>query len=85
MTIDIVKELKRIAIGFALAVPAVALYFIISFFVDNGYITPQAIFYTLGAVSVLFMCWSAGGAYESFREMKRIQTDSAFRKLGHKD
>jgi hypothetical protein len=85
MTIDVVKELKRVAMGVALSVPAVALYFIVSFFVDNGYVTPQAISYTIGAVSVLFMFWAAGGAFESYQEMKRIQTDEAFRKLGHRN
>ena len=85
MTIDIVKELKRVAMGVALSVPAVVIYFVVSFFIDSGYITPLEISYTLGAISVLFMFWAAGGAYESFQEMKRIQTDSAFRKLGHKD
>jgi len=85
MTIDIVKEIKRIATGVVLLVPAVVLYFVVSFFVDNGYITVQTISYALGTVSVMFMCWSMGGLYESIQEFKRTQTDIAFRKLGHKD
>ncbi len=82
---ELIKQLKRIAIGVCVSLPFVAVYFIASFFVDNGYVSPQTISLVLGGASVLFMCWSLGGAYESIQEFKRTQTDIAFRKLGHKD
>lgn len=85
MTIDFHKELKRLAIGMCLAMPLVAVYFIGSWLISNNYVSANTIAFTLFSISMLFMCWTAGGAYEAMQEMKRMKTDNAFRKLGHRD
>ena len=85
MTIDFRKELKRMLIGVFFTIPFIMIYFITSFLVDNGYVEPKTISYTVMGIFILFMCWTTGGAYESLQELKRTQTDSAFRKLGHKE
>lgn len=85
MTIDWFKELKRVGIGMFLALPVVGIYFIGSWLVSNNYVSANTLAFTLFGISMLFMCWTAGGAYESIQEMKRVQTDNAFRKLGHRD
>ena len=85
MTVDYRKELKRVGIGIFFTAPLIALYILASFLVDNWYVNPATISYTIMGISILFMCWTTGGAYEALQEMKRNQTDQAFRKLGHKD
>lgn len=85
MTIDLLKELKRLLVGVCIIVPVFVVYAITLLLVSKGYVTSETISYTLGSIAILFFCWSAGGAYESFQEMKRMQTDNAFRKLGHRD
>lgn len=85
MTIDLLKELKRLLVGVCIIVPVFVVYAITSLLVSKGYVTSDTISYTLGSIAILFLCWSAGGAYESHQEMKRLRTDQAFRKLGHRD
>lgn len=85
MNIEYRKELKRIAIGVALTTPIIAAYFFLDFLIDQQVLNKELVSNGLMLASLMLLCWSVGGAYESFRNMKRSQTDTAFRKLGLKD
>jgi hypothetical protein len=85
MTIDYRNELKRLGIGVAITTPLIAAYFLLDFLIDQKFLNKEIVSYTLFLISIMLMCWTVGGAYESYREMKRSQTDTAFRKLGLKD
>ncbi len=85
MNIDYRNELKRIGIGLAITMPLIAAYFLLDFLIDQKFLNKEIVSYTLFLISIMLMCWTVGGAYESYREMKRSQTDTAFRKLGLKD
>jgi hypothetical protein len=85
MTIDYRNELKRIGIGLAITMPLIAAYFLLDFLIDQQILNKEIVGNILLLTSLMLMCWTVGGAYESYREMKRSQTDTAFRKLGLKD
>lgn len=85
MNIEFRKELKRIAIGVALTTPIIAAYFFLDFLIDQQVLNKELVSNGLMLASLMLLCWSVGGAFESFRDMKRSQTDTAFRKLGLKD
>ena len=85
MIIDYRNELKRLGIGVAITTPLIAAYFLLDFLIDQKFLNKEIVSYTLFLISIMLMCWTVGGAYESYREMKRLQTDNAFRKLGLKD
>ena len=85
MIIDYRNELKRLGIGVAITTPLIAAYFLLDFLIDQKFLNKEIVSYTLFLTSIMLMCWTVGGAYESYREMKRLQTDNAFRKLGLKD
>ena len=83
--VNFIRELKRLAIGVAISVPLIAAYFFLDFLVDRAILNKEVVGNVLMLSSLGFMFWAVGGAYESYREMKRMQTDEAFRKLGLKD
>ena len=85
MNIDYRNELKRIGIGLAITMPLIAAYFLLDFLIDQQILNKEIVGNILLLTSLMLMCWTVGGAYESYREMKRSQTDTAFRKLGLKD
>ena len=85
MIIDYRNELKRLGIGVAITTPLIAAYFLLDFLIDQKFLNKEIVSYILLLISLMLMCWTVGGAYESYREMKRSQTDTAFRKLGLKD
>ena len=85
MIIDYRNELKRLGIGVAITTPLIAAYFLLDFLIDQKFLNKEIVSYILLLISLMLMSWTVGGAYESFREMKRSQTDTAFRKLGLKD
>lgn len=85
MNIDYRNELKRIGIGLAITMPLIAAYFLLDFLIDQQILNKEIVGNILLLTGIMLMCWTVGGAYESYREMKRLQTDSAFRKLGLKD
>jgi len=85
MSIEYRKELKRIAIGVALTTPILAAYFFLDFLIDQQILNKELVGNGLILASLMLVCWTVGGAYESYRDMKRSQTDTAFRKLGLKD
>ena len=85
MNIDYRNELKRIGIGLAITMPLIAAYFLLDFLIDQQFLNKEIVSYVLLLTSLMLMSWTVGGAYESYREMKRSQTDTAFRKLGLKD
>ena len=85
MNIHFRNELKRIGIGLAITMPLIAAYFLLDFLIDQQILNKEIVGNILLLTSLMLMCWTVGGAYESYREMKRSQTDTAFRKLGLKD
>ena len=85
MIIDYRSELKRLGIGVAITTPLIAAYFLLDFLIDQQFLNKEIVSYILLLTSLMLMSWTVGGAYESYREMKRSQTDTAFRKLGLKD
>jgi len=85
MIIDYRNELKRLGIGVAITTPLIAAYFLLDFLIDQQFLNKEIVSYVLLLTSLMLMSWTVGGAYESYREMKRSQTDTAFRKLGLKD
>lgn len=85
MIIDYRNELKRLGIGVAITTPLIAAYFLLDFLIDQKFLNKEIVSYILLLISLMLMSWTVGGAYESYREMKRSQTDTAFRKLGLKD
>ena len=85
MIIDYRNELKRLGIGVAITTPLIAAYFLLDFLIDQQFLNKEIVSYILLLTSLMLMSWTVGGAYESYREMKRSQTDTAFRKLGLKD
>ena len=85
MIIDYRSELKRLGIGVAITTPLIAAYFLLDFLIDQKFLNKEIVSYILLLISLMLMSWTVGGAYESYREMKRSQTDTAFRKLGLKD
>ena len=85
MNIDYRNELKRIGIGLAITMPLIAAYFLLDFLIDQQILNKEIVGNILLLTGIMLMCWTVGGAYESYREMKRLQTDNAFRKLGLED
>ena len=85
MNIDYRNELKRLGIGVAITTPLIAAYFLLDFLIDQQILNKEIVGNILLLTGIMLMCWTVGGAYESYREMKRLQTDNAFRKLGLKD
>ena len=85
MIIDYRNELKRLGIGVAITTPLIAAYFLLDFLIDQQILNKEIVGNILLLTGIMLMCWTVGGAYESYREMKRSQTDTAFRKLGLKD
>ena len=85
MIIDYRSDLKRLGIGVAITTPLIAAYFLLDFLIDQKFLNKEIVSYILLLISLMLMSWTVGGAYESYREMKRSQTDTAFRKLGLKD
>ena len=65
--------------------PLIAAYFLLDFLIDQQILNKEIVGNILLLTGIMLMCWTMGGAYESYREMKRLQTDNAFRKLGLKD
>jgi cobalamin biosynthesis protein CobD/CbiB len=83
-------QLKRIAVGAVVLVPVAAVIGSVVYLVSNGYINVNILFIMLQVVWGVFMLWTVGGAYESYRTMRRNQkeleehkTFNAFKKLGH--
>ena len=85
MAINYCNELKRVGIGIAITMPLIATYFLLDFLINHQILNKEIVSNVLLLTSLMLMCWTVGGAYESYRDMKRSQTDTAFRKLGLKD
>lgn len=87
---NVLLQLKRIAIGIAIAAPLVGIAFLITYLAANGYINGFIIYAGFQTIAAIFVLWALGGAYEAYKDMKRIEqerkdyeTRQAFRKLGH--
>jgi len=72
---NIFLQLKRIAVGAMVLVPIAAVIGAVVYLVFNGYINANTAFIVFQTVVGLFMLWSVGGAYESYRAMKRNQKE----------
>lgn len=87
---NVLLQLKRIAVGALLIIPMAIVVCAIAYLSALGVITPELIFIGTNIILGTFMLWCIGGAYESYRAMKRNQkeikerkTQRAFERLGH--
>lgn len=87
---NVLLQLKRIAIGIAIASPLVGIALLVTYLAASGYINGFAIFVGFQTIAAIFVLWTLGGAYESYKNMKQVQKDHqeretlrAFRKLGN--
>jgi ABC-type transport system involved in cytochrome bd biosynthesis fused ATPase/permease subunit len=71
-------------------VPIAAVIGSVVYLISNGYINANTAFIIFQIIALLFMLWSIGSAYESYRAMKRNQkelderiTQRAFERLGN--
>ena len=87
---NIFLQLKRIALGAMVIVPLILVIGGIAYLISSGYINTNTAVIIFQVIAGLFILWSAGGAYESYRDMKRSQreleervTQRAFEKLGN--
>lgn len=85
------KELVRVVIGAGLLLPVAAVFCLMSFLVQQGYITTETVSSIFFTVSILFLLWTLGGAFESIQDFRKVQeehkkqqTDRAFDKLAGK-
>lgn len=82
------QELTRIAIGAGIATPIIALFYLLTMLVKNGHVSGELVSNFFMVSSILFLCWTMGGVYESVKEMKRFhkemeakKTERAFERL----
>ena len=87
---NVLLQLKRIALGIMVLVPVASVVGLVVYLVSNGYINANTAFTVFQVVAVLFMLWSIGGAYESYKAMKDFEryqkdreTQRAFERLGN--
>ncbi len=87
---NVLLQLKRIAIGAALIAPLVGIAYLIVYLINNDYLDGNTIYYVLQTLLVMFMMWSMGGAYEAYKNLKRVEqehkdnkTQRAFERLGN--
>lgn len=87
---NVLLQLKRIAIGTLLIIPVAIVIGAIAYLSALGVITPELIFWGTNIILGTFMLWCLGGAYESYRAMKRVEqehkdnkTQRAFERLGN--
>lgn len=87
---NVLLQLKRIAIGITIATPLVGIAWLVTYLAASGYINGFVIFVGFQTIAVIFVLWTLGGAYEAYKDMKRVeqerkdyQTRQAFRKLGN--
>lgn len=87
---NVLLQLKRIAVGTAIATPLVGIAWLVTYLAANGYINGFVIFVGFQTIAAIFVLWTLGGAYEAYKNMKRVdrereeyRTQQAFRKLGH--
>lgn len=87
---NVLLQLKRIAVGAAIITPLVLIGYLISYLAANGYINGFAIFVGFQIIALIFVLWTLGGAYESYKNMKRVEqerkeykTQRAFERLGN--
>lgn len=83
------EEVKNVAVGAAVLVPVAGLFYIINLLIDNGLLDKDLVSNFLLGVSILLVCWTAGGmvqAYNKWREYAKAdqerRTLRAFEKLG---
>ena len=87
---NVLLQLKRIAIGAALIAPLVGIAYLTVYLINNDYLDGNTIYYVLQTLLVMFMMWSMGGAYEAYKNLKRVEqehkdnkTQRAFERLGN--
>ena len=87
---NVILQLKRIAVGTAIAAPLVGFFALIAYLISNDYVNGMTAYVVFQTVMVILVLWSLGGAYESYKNMKRLERDQkeretlrAFRKLGN--
>lgn len=87
---NVLLQLKRIAVGAIVLVPVALIVGSIVYLISNGYINANTAFTVFQVITGLFMLWTIGGAYESYRAMKEFQqyqeerkTQRAFEKLSN--
>lgn len=87
---NVLLQLKRIAVGALLIIPVAIVIGGIVYLAALGVITPELVFMGTNFILGTFMLWCIGGAYEAYKNMKRLdrereeyRTQQAFRKLGH--
>ena len=87
---NVLLQLKRIAVGALLIIPVAIVIGGIVYLALLGVITPELIFMSINFILGTFMLWCIGGAYESYKNMKRNEKElaerktlQAFRKLGN--
>ena len=87
---NVLLQLKRIAVGALLIIPVAIVIGGIAYLAALGVITPELIFMSINFILGTFMLWCIGGAYESYKNMKRNEKElaerktlQAFRKLGN--
>lgn len=87
---NVLLQLKRISVGTALVAPLVAIAYLIVYLITNDYINAMTVYVVFQTAMVVLVLWSLGGAYESYKNMKRFEKEHkeretlrAFRKLGN--
>ena len=87
---NVLLQLKRIATGVAVVAPVVGFIALIVYLVNNDYLDGDSVYYVVQTLLVGFMLWSVGGAYEAYKNLKRVErehkdnkTQRAFERLGN--
>ena len=87
---NVLLQLKRIAVGTAIATPLVGIAWLVTYLAASGYINGFVIFVGFQTIAAIFVLWTLGGAYETYKAMKRVEQEHkeretlrAFRKLGN--
>lgn len=87
---NVLLQLKRIAVGAIVLVPVALIVGCIVYLISNGYINANTAFTVFQVFTCLFILWTIGGAYESYKAMKDFEryqeerkTQRAFEKLSN--
>lgn len=87
---NVLLQVKRIAVGTAIATPLVGIAYLIVYLITEDYLNGMTIYVAFQTTMVVLVLWSLGGAYESYKNMKRVEKEHkeretlrAFRKLGN--
>lgn len=87
---NVLLQLKRIAVGAVVLVPVALIVGSVVYLISNGYINANTAFTVFQVITGVFILWTIGGAYESYKAMKDFEryqedrkTQRAFERLGN--